>query len=64
MKNLNIIQLTLAVVICLAGIVLLFIALYAPPKGEIHTSILVAYGESLTFVGSLLGIDYHYRYKH
>ena len=56
-------QLTIAVVLCLAGIVLLFLAFYAPPVGEIHSSVLVAYGETLTFAGSLLGIDYHYRYR-
>lgn len=50
-----------AVVIC--GMVLIFAGFYTEPEGEIHNSVLVAYGESLTFAGSLLGIDYHYRYK-
>ena len=34
-----------------------------PPVGVIDNSILVAFGEILTFVGSLFGIDHHYRYK-
>jgi hypothetical protein len=34
-----------------------------PPAGEIHHSVLIAFGEILTFSGSLIGIDYHYRYK-
>lgn len=63
MNNLNVIQLTLAVLICLAGLTLLFLGLYAPPEGEISSSVLVAYGESLTFAGSLIGVDYHYRYR-
>ena len=57
------IQVILAVVLCVAGMVLIFLALYIDPPGEIHSSVLVAYGETLTFVGSLLGLDYHYRYK-
>ena len=34
-----------------------------PPAGVIDSSLLVAYGETLTFAGSLIGIDYHYRYR-
>ena len=56
-------QLTLAVVLCMAGLLLLILAFYSPPIGEIHSSVLVAYGETLTFAGSILGIDYHYRYR-
>lgn len=59
----NKIQLALAAGLCLGGVVLLILAFYAPPVGEIHSSVLVGYGETLTFAGSLLGIDYHYRYR-
>ena len=31
--------------------------------GVIDNSVLIAFGEILTFVGSLFGIDYHYKYK-
>lgn len=31
------------------------------PPGEIHSSVLIAYGEVMTFAGALFGIDYHYR---
>lgn len=58
------IQLILAVVMCTAGIVMIFICIYIDPKGEVHTSMLIAFGEILTFAGSLFGIDYHYRYKY
>ena len=34
-----------------------------PPLGEIHNSVLIAFGEILTFSGRLIGIDYKYRYK-
>ena len=59
----NKVQLAIAAGLSLGGVVLLTLAFYAPPVGEIHSSILVAYGETLTFAGSLLGIDYHYRYR-
>lgn len=63
MRNAKTIQLVSAVVILLAGIALLFIGVFAPPRGTIDNSILVAFGEGLTFVGSIFGIDYNYRYK-
>lgn len=57
------IQIIIAVILVFAGIALLFLGFFAPPSGEIHNSVLIAYGEASTFAGSLLGIDYHYRYK-
>ena len=56
-------QLTLAVIMSLCGLVLIFSAFILPPPGVIDSSVLVAFGEMLTFAGSLLGIDYHYKYK-
>lgn len=56
-------QLGCATLIVLGGLFLIFAGLFIAPQGVIDTSVLVAYGESLTFAGSLLGIDYHYRYK-
>ncbi|KDS39087.1 hypothetical protein M092_1025 [Parabacteroides distasonis str. 3776 D15 iv] len=35
--------------------------LWMPPRGEIHSSVLVAFGEVSTFAGALLGVDYKYR---
>lgn len=57
------IQVILATLLVLAGLTLLFMGFQTPPPGEIHDSILIAYGEVSTFAGSLLGVDYHYRYK-
>lgn len=56
-------QLIAAVILLLVGCGLLIAGLIIPPPGEIHNSVLVAYGETLTFVGALFGIDYHYKYK-
>lgn len=57
------IQLIIACVISLAGVILLFCGFWVSPTGEIHNSVLVAFGEALSFAGALLGVDYTYRYK-
>ena len=57
------VQLILAVSLCVFGGILLIAGFCCPPLGEIHHSVLIAFGEILTFSGSLIGIDYKYRYK-
>ena len=57
------VQLVLAVNLCGFGVLLLIVGFVIPPMGEIHHSVLIAFGEILTFSGSLVGIDYKYRYK-
>ena len=57
------VQFLLAAIIVSSGIVLLFIGFATPPTGEIDNSVLVAWGEGLTFVGSIIGIDYSYKKK-
>lgn len=56
-------QLIVASVLVVAGLTLLFLGFMFPPQGEIHDSVLIAYGEVSTFAGSLVGVDYHYRYR-
>ena len=56
-------QLILATSLCAFGGILLIAGFICPPLGEIHHSVLIAFGEILTFSGSLIGIDYKYRYK-
>ena len=56
-------QLIVSVAMCTFGCALLACGFIAHPIGEIHHSVLIAFGEILTFSGSLIGIDYHYRYK-
>ena len=58
------IQLITAFVLALGGLVMLFCGIYISPLGQIHESLLVAFGEVMTFSGSLMGIDYHYKSKH
>ena len=57
------IQLTLSVTLCVFGCTMLTAGFVLPPLAEIHHSVLIAFGEILTFAGSLIGIDYRYRYK-
>ncbi|MBQ2291875.1 MAG: hypothetical protein II248_06955 [Paludibacteraceae bacterium] len=57
------IQLIISVVLVFFGCVLLTAGFILPPLAEIHHSVLIAFGEILTFSGSLIGIDYKYRYK-
>lgn len=41
----------------------MFCGFWVVPTGEIHNSVLVAYGEISTFAGALFGVDYTYRFK-
>ena len=56
-------QLAISVALCTFGCMMLTAGFICPPLGEIHHSVLIAFGEILTFSGSLIGIDYKYRYK-
>jgi hypothetical protein len=55
-------QLVLAVSMASFGAVLILTAFFVPPLGVIDPTVLTAFGEILTFSGSLIGIDYKYRY--
>ena len=61
--NTKLIQLICAVVLLIVGVILLAIGIFAPPIGSIDNSVLIAFGEILTFVGSIFGLDYKYRYQ-
>jgi hypothetical protein len=63
MKQPSLIQLITAATLAIVGMVLLFCGMYIDPAGEIHETVLVAFGEALTFSGSLFGIDYYYKWK-
>ena len=56
------IQLLSAIILIIVGCVLLIMGFVVPPSGEIHSSVLIAFGEILTFAGALFGIDFHYKY--
>ena len=54
-------QLICAVALIVVGSGLLVTGFIVPPAGEIPPSVLIAFGEILSFVGALFGIDYHYK---
>ena len=62
MKKLTI-QLVMAILLVLSGIVLLFSGFWVAPVGEVDNSVLVAFGETCTFAGALFGVDYTYKIK-
>jgi len=63
MKEKMTIQLWLGIFLAVMGVILLWVGLFLPPIGVIHASVLTALGEVFTFSGSLIGIDYSYKYK-
>ena len=62
-KDKMIVHLSVACIMCLAGLVLIFSGFWVHPEGEIHNSVLVAFGEVVTFAGALFGVDYSYRLR-
>ena len=59
----RIIQLITAAILSIGGLALLFTGVLIEPQGQIHESLLVAFGEVATFAGSIMGIDYLYKVK-
>ena len=55
------VQLKAALGLIVIGAGLLIAGFMVSPTGEVHNSVLVAFGEILTFAGSIFGIDYKYR---
>lgn len=53
----------LGTVMVLAGVAMLFVALFIPPQGEISGSALGAAGEIFLVAGSLLGLDSYFNFK-
>ena len=62
MKRLTV-QLTMAILLTMSGIVLLFCGFWIDPQGLIDNSVLVAFGEISTFAGALFGVDYSYKLR-
>ena len=56
-------KLLIAVFLTIVGSGLLIAGFTVPPLGFIDSSVLVAFGETSTFVAAVLGVDYTYKYK-
>lgn len=50
----------MAIITLTVGLVMLFMGMFIPPEGEIHESVLTAFGIICVFSASLLGISIHY----
>lgn len=59
----ELIKLWLAVGLCIFGCCLLTAGFIVNPLGLIHQSVLIAFGEVITFAGTILGINYAYQSK-
>lgn len=55
----DVIVYTIAILSLTAAFVLLFLGMFIPPEGEIHDSVLYAFGLALFFVGTILGFSMH-----
>lgn len=56
-------QLIAATMVITVGCCLLIAGFIVAPLGIIDASVLTAFGETSTFGGALIGIDYTYKYK-
>lgn len=56
-------QTFMALILFLTGVGLLIAGFIVPPTGIIDPSVLVAFGEVLTWVATIIGVDYHFRAK-
>lgn len=54
---------SIAIICIVTAFVLLFCGMFIAPQGEIHDSVLTAFGIVLLFVGAILGIDLRYSSK-
>lgn len=56
-------QLLTSVALVVFGCILITLGFSVDPIGEIHPSVLTAFGEILTFAGAVIGVDYKYKYN-
>lgn len=57
------VQFGIAIGLMVFGCVMLLVGLLTPPEGQIHQSVLVAFGEIATLAAGVLGIDAIYTNK-
>lgn len=57
------VQFTIAGLLMLFGCIMLIIGLFIEPQGQLHSSLLIAFGEIGTLAASVLGIDAIYTNK-
>lgn len=57
------VQFVMAGFMLIAGVALVFVSIFIPPKGVIDPTVITAFGLFLGFVGSVWGIEIKYDYK-
>lgn len=57
------IQTVLAFVLVVFGMLVVMLALYMPPVGEIHPSVITVFGMLLVAAGAFMGIDLNFQIK-
>lgn len=62
-ENKHTLQLLTSVALVVFGCILIMLGFSVDPIGEIHPSVLTAFGEILTFAGAVIGVDYKYKYN-
>lgn len=60
-NKVELIKLWLAVALCVFGCGLLIAGFIVNPLGIIHQSVLIGFGEVITFSGAVLGLNYTYQ---
>ena len=56
-------QSVLAFILIIFGMALVMLALFMPPRGEIHPSVITVFGMLLVAAGAFLGIDLNFQFK-
>lgn len=56
-------QSVLAFILIIFGMALVMLALFMPPRGEIHPSVITVFGMLLVASGAFLGIDLNFQFK-
>lgn len=56
-------QSVLAFLLIIFGMALVMLALFMPPRGEIHPSVITVFGMLLVSAGAFLGIDLNFQFK-
>ena len=56
-------QSVLAFLLIIFGMALVMFALFMPPRGEIHPSVITVFGMLLVAAGAFLGIDLNFQFK-
>lgn len=56
-------QSVLAFLLIVFGMALVMLAMFMPPRGEIHPSVITVFGMLLVAAGAFLGIDLNFQFK-